>query len=190
MPHSHLIFFVAALLASNAIAADPFPIALVNIDRILKDYKPLNEKIDPLKAEAKELDATVQVRQAEIENAGNQLRQAQPGSADHQKLQIQIVKMQTDLQRHIATSRNSLQTREATIYLAFFRQLDAEIGKLAKARSLKLVLRQYESSFDDGQSLQDVAKALNRMILYEEGLDITDDVLKALETTPAKSSPN
>jgi Skp family chaperone for outer membrane proteins len=187
MSYRVLVHFVAAaLLASNAGAADTLPIATVNVDRILRDYKPLNDKIDPLKAEAKELEATIQVRQAELENVGNQLRQVQPGSADHQKLQIQIVKMQTDLQRHIATSRNSLQTREATIYLAFFRQLDAEISKLAKSRGIKLVLRQYESSFDDGQSLQDVAKALNRGILYEEGLDITDEILEALKSAPAK----
>src|SRR5688500_17409408 len=121
----HVTFFLAAFLAGSAMAADALPLATVNVDRILRVYKPLNDKIDPLKAEAKELDANVQVRQAEIETVANKLRQVQPGSADQERLQIQIVKMQTDLQRHIATTRNNLQTREATIYLAFFRQLDA-----------------------------------------------------------------
>ena len=189
MPHRFLLFssVAAAILVGQVSAADPLPVATVNVDRILRLHKPLNDKIDPLKAEAKDLDANVQVKQAEIENVANQLRQVQPGSAEHQKLQLQIVKLQTDLQRHIATSRNSLQTREATIYLAFFRQIDAEISKLAKSRGIKLVLRQYGSSFEDGQSLQDVAKALNRGILFEDGLDITDEILKALEAAPVKA---
>ena len=147
----------------------------------------MNDKLDPLKAEAKDFEGALQVRQAELEAVGNQLRQVQPGSPDQQRLQIQMVKLQTDLQRFVTTGRQNLQNKEAAVYLAFFRQLDAEISKYAKAHGLKLVLRQYESSFDDGQSLQDVAKALSRTILYEDGLDVTDAILKALNA-PASGS--
>jgi len=173
---------LALSVTGTAHAAEPLAVGLVNVDRILKDYKPLNDKLDPLKAEAKDLDAKVQVRQAELETVANQARQTQPGSAEFQRLQIQLVKLQTDLQQFVAKGRHDLQQKEATVYLSFFRQLDAEIGKYAKANGLKLVLRQYETSFEDGQSLPDVAKSLNRTILYEEGLDITDAILKALRT--------
>ncbi len=166
-------------------AVEPLPVGLVNVDRILKEYKPLNDKIDPLKTEAKDLDGKIQVRQAELETVANQARQTQPGSTEFQLLQIQLVKLQTDLQQFVAKGRHDLQQKEATVYLAFFRQLDAEVSKYAKANGLKLVLRQYETSFEEGQSLQDVAKSLNRTILYEEGLDITDAILKALRAQPA-----
>src|SRR5690242_11730347 len=94
-----ICLFIAPSFFTFAQAADPLPIALVNIDRILKDYKPLNDKLDPLKAEAKELESAIQVRQAEIETVGNQLRQTLPGSPDQQRLQIQLVKLQGDFQR-------------------------------------------------------------------------------------------
>ncbi len=173
---------VLLVCVCSASAAEPLPVGLVNVDRILKEFKPLNEKIDPLKAEAKELDGAIQVRQAELETVANQARQTQPGSPEFQRLQIQLVKMQTDLQQFVAKGRHDLQQKEAAVYLSFFRQLDTEVGKYAKANGLKLVLRQYETSFEEGQSLQDVAKALNRTILYEEGIDITDTILKALRT--------
>ena len=180
---SLLAFVAMAVIVCGTKAADPpLPIALVNVDRILKDHKPLNDKLDPLKAEAKELDAAIQVRQAELETVGNQLRQTLPSSPDQQRLQIQLVKMQGDFQRFVATGRNNLQNKEATTYLAFFRQLDAEISKYAKDHGLKLVLRQSATSLEDGQPLQDVFKALNRSILYEEGLDITEPILKALQS--------
>lgn len=179
------VLAIAACLTRGGRAAEPLPIALVNVDRILKDYKPLNDKLDPLKAEAKELDAAIQVRQAELETVGNQLRQVLPGSPDQQRLQIQLVKMQGDFQRFVAEGRNKLQNKEATTYLTFFRQLDTEIGKYAKANNLKLVVRQSETSLNDGQPLQDVFKALNRSILYEDGLDITDAILKALQSPTA-----
>ena len=50
------------LTAANGLGAEPLPIAMVNVDRILRTHKPLLEKLAPLKATSKELDATVQVR--------------------------------------------------------------------------------------------------------------------------------
>src|SRR5262245_14601021 len=106
-----MFFAAVAIFAvlTKSHAADPLPVALVNLDRILKDYKPLNDQLDPLKAAAKELEAAVQVRQAELETIGNQLRQTLPGSPDQQRLQIQLVKMQGDFQRFVTEGRNNLQ---------------------------------------------------------------------------------
>ncbi len=162
-------------------AQDRLSIGLVNVDRILKTHKPLLAKVDPLKAEAKELEAAVQVRQAELETVAGQFRRAAPGSPDQQRLQGQIGKLQTDMQQCVVSERSQLQKKEVAVYLQFFRKLDAEIGKYAKEHGLKLVLRQSETSLEENQTLPDAMKALNRTILFEEGLDITDDILKALD---------
>src|SRR5262245_57150424 len=89
------------------LAEEPGPIALVNVDRILATYKPLQEKLEPLKATAKELDAAVQVRQGELETVGSQLRGARPGSPEQQRLQLQFVKLQTELQQFIANEQQA-----------------------------------------------------------------------------------
>ena len=69
-----------------------------------------------------------------------------------------------------------------------FRQLDAEISKYAKAHGLRLVIRQYETSYDEGPAAGRILKALNRSILYEDGLDITDEILKGLEAASAEGA--
>jgi Skp family chaperone for outer membrane proteins len=176
------VFVLLTVAADTALPDDKLPIALVNVDRILKSHKPLLVKLDPLKAEGKELEAALQVRQAEIETVAGQFRRAQPGSPEQQRLQGQLGKLQADLQQFVVSERQQLQKKEVTVYLAFFRRLDAEVNKYAKEHGLKLVLRQYDTSFDDGQSVPDVMKALNRTILFEQDLDITDEILKALES--------
>jgi Skp family chaperone for outer membrane proteins len=184
-----LMFVVLVVSGFGGVAGqEKLPIALVNVDKILKSHKPLVAKVDPLKAEAKELEAAVQVRQAEIETAMGQFQRAQPGSPDQQRLQAQIRKLQTDMQQFVVTERQQLQQKEVKVYLAFFRQLDAEITKYAKANGLKLVLRQYETSLDEGQTLPEVMKALNRTILFDEGLDVTDEILKALDVQSPSAS--
>jgi len=182
-----LLAIVTTILTGSVAAADALPIATVNIDRVLKEYKPLLDKLEPLKAQAKELDQNVQVRQAEIETVGTQLRKAQPGSPEQQKLQLQFVKLQQELQQYVNTERQNQQKKQAAVYLAFFRQLDAAISKYAKAHGIRLVIRQQESSLEEGQPLPEVIKALNRGILYEENLDITDTILKDLDAAATSS---
>jgi len=178
-----ILVLAMALLPGGLRAAEPLPVALVNLDRMLKTYKPLLAKLEPIKAEARELEQSVQVRQAELETVGAQLRNTQPGTPDYQRLQIQLVKLQNELQQFINTQRQELQKKEAAVYLAFYRQVDAEIAKYAKAHGLKLVLRQTETSLDDNQPLADILKTLNRQILFEENLDITEQILAALESS-------
>ena len=169
-----------SLMAAGSWGAEPLPIGMVNVDRILRTHKPLLDKLEPLRATSKELDTTVQVRQVEIEGVAEKLRKTLPGTPEQVRLQQQIVKLQNELQQFINTERQKLNKKEVGVYVALFKQLDEEINKYAKAHQLKLVLRQYETSYDENQPLPDILKALNRTILYEEGLDITDEILKAM----------
>jgi Skp family chaperone for outer membrane proteins len=183
---SHKSFYaVVALLATSisvaASAAEPLPIGLIDVDRIFKTHQPFLKKLEPIKAEVKELDESIQVRQAELETVAAQARKEQPGSADFVRLQQQAVKLQSELQQYVASSRQAVQKKEAAVFIECFQQLDAQVSKLAKSKGLKLVIRNQESTLDAGQPFPEVLKALNRSILYAEDLDITDDILKALD---------
>ena len=81
-----------------------------------------------------------------------------------------------------------MQKQESTIYLAFYRTVDDEVAKYAKAKGLKLVLRQQDSSLDENQPLAELLKSLNRSIIYQDGLDITDEILKALDARAAQQA--
>jgi Skp family chaperone for outer membrane proteins len=173
---------LAGSLGTTSQAAEPLPIALLNPDRIFKTHKPFQEKLTQLQDEAKEVEQTVQTRQAELETVTNQLRRAQQGSPEFQRLQIQVIKLQNELQQYINSERQKLQHKEAMLLLSFHRQIDALVTKFSKERGIKLVIRQQESSLEENQQLAEIVKAINRAILYEDGLDITDEILKALET--------
>jgi Skp family chaperone for outer membrane proteins len=178
---ARLVTLVGLLSASaSSGAAEPLPIALVNMDRLFKTHQPLLDQLEPLKTEAKDLDAKVQLRQAELEAVAAKLRSAQPGSPEFQRLQQEGVKLQNELRQFVETERQALQKKEAAVYLEFYRQVEAEVNKYAKAHGIKLVLRQQDSSLDENQPLAEVLKTLSRGVIYEEGLDITDEIVKGL----------
>jgi len=173
------------LLAQDAA---PFPVALVNMDKVFKTHKPLLDKLAPIKAAAAELEKNVQLRNVELETVVNKLRAAQPGSPEAQRLQQQGAKLQADLQQYVQKERGDLQKREAAIYLDIYRQLEEEVRKYAKAKGIKLVIRQQDTSLDENQPLQQILTSLNRGIVYEDGLDITEEILKALDARSAAAT--
>ena len=175
-----------ALLASGKIRGeDSLPIAILNMDRVFKTHQPLLDQLAPVREETKKLQETVQLRQAEIETVASQLRKAEAGSPEFQRLQAQLVKLNNELRQMVEKEQQALQKKESVIYLAFYRTLEEEVGKYARSKGIKLVLRQQESSLNENQPLPEVLKALSRSIIYEDGLDITDEILKALDARAA-----
>ena len=172
----------------TARADDSLPIAILNMDRIFKTHKPLLDQLAPAREEAKELQEKLQLRQAEIETVAIQIRKTDPNTPDFQRLQAQLLKLNGELRQLAESGQQTIQKKESAIYLAFYRTLDDEVAKYAKAKGLKLVLRQQESSLDENQPLQEILKSLNRSIIYQDGLDITDEILKALDAR-ATSKP-
>ncbi|WP_425617241.1 OmpH family outer membrane protein [Anatilimnocola sp. NA78] len=185
-----LVCLVASLFALPMVAlaqekTSDFPVAVLNLDKVFNAFKKHAERLEPLRGSAKELDETVQVRQVEMETAANQLRKAPPGSPEQQRAQMQIVKLQTELRQFVEQERQKLQKRELAMIIASQREIDEQVKKICKERGLKLVLREY-SPPNENQPLQELAKNLNRDVIYQEGLDITDDVIKALNEAESK----
>ena len=172
----------------TAAADEALPIALVNMDRVFKSYKPFQDKLAPIREGVQEMEKKAQLRQIELETVVTQLRKAQPGSPEAQRLQQQAAKLQSELNKFIAQEREELQKREAAVFLDLYRQLEDEVKKYAKEKGIKLVIRQQDGSLDDKQPLAEILKTLNRGIIYEEGLDITDDILKALDARNAAAA--
>jgi Skp family chaperone for outer membrane proteins len=184
------LFAVLSLLATGSAARgqERLSIALVNMDRVFKTYKPFLDKLNPIKEGVQEMEKKAQLRQIELETVVTQLRKSQPGSPESQRLQQQAAKLQSDLQQFVNKEREALQKREAAVFLELYRQLEDEVKKYAKAKGLKLVIRQQDGSLDENQPLAEILKTLNRGIIYEDGLDITDDILQALDARNAAAA--
>ncbi|QDU31434.1 Outer membrane protein (OmpH-like) [Anatilimnocola aggregata] len=182
------VLAVACAVPSPLTAQDKpaeLPIAVLNLDKVFAGYTKHSDRLQPLRDSAKELDETVQIRQVELETAANQMRKSPPGSPDQQRAQGQLIKLQNDLRQFVEQERQKLQKREVVILITTQRDIDEQLKKICQARGLKLVLRQ-NSPPDENQPLQELVKNLGRDVIYQDGLDITDDVLKALNETESK----
>ena len=158
----------------------PLPIATVDILQIYKSYKPVVEKLQTIRASVQELERTLQIRQVEFEGVQRKLQSPTSAQEEKEKLQLQLVKLQTELKIFVDRERLGLQKREIAIQVETYKLIQAETHRIAKERGLRLVLIRPQRSLDS-ENLAEVVQTLNQAILFEEDLDITNDVLKALE---------
>ena len=78
---THVVALAAVVvLITGTEAAEPLPVAVVNLDRLLKEHQPLAAQLAPIKEQLKELEDKVRLRQAEAESVVAKLRGATPGT--------------------------------------------------------------------------------------------------------------
>jgi Skp family chaperone for outer membrane proteins len=160
-------------------APAPLPIGVLNLPRIFEQHRGFQERLKQLKGELEEVQQQLVVRQAEIDSVQKKLQTLKPGSEPFEKQQLLLVRLQTEFR--LATERHKQQMleRESALYGDTYQALSAVVTRYAKAHGLRLVLR--SSDLTEGATdQQKTLAALNRIILYEEGLDITDAVLQEL----------
>jgi len=184
-----VIAAIAPVSAQEKPAETPLPIGLVNIEKIAQQYKPFLKQIAELQEQTKELQSSVTLKQSELQGVGTELQKAAQGTAEFQKLQNQYVRLQRELQTFAQEGQQKIRDKDFKNSLALHRELDQVLKPYCKAKGLKLVVRIQNSSLDENQNPQQILQAINRAVLYEDGLDITDDVLKLLAEKGEKDKP-
>ena len=98
--------------------------------------------------------------------------------------------MQSDLQVGVGLKRKEFLEQEARVYYRVYREIEQTVAIFAQRNRIGLVLRFNgdEMKEDDRAS---VLQGVNRAVVYQQGLDITDLILKQcnINTVPAAPAP-
>jgi len=182
--------FVSALLASGFTlaqdklddkpAGSPLPIAIVNVEKVAQQYKPFQKRVATLQEEGKELQSSVALKQSELQGVGNDLQKMAPGSPEQQKLQNQYARLQRELQLFVQEGQQKFREKDLKLSLSLHREIDQVLKPYCKSKGIRLVIRTQNSSMEENQNQQQLVQTINRGVLLEDGLDITDDVLKLM----------
>jgi Skp family chaperone for outer membrane proteins len=168
-------------LAAQDKESAPLPIAVLNLDLLFKEDPDVVQGLADLKQEAAEIDEKIKLRQSEVEAVASDARKAQPGSQEQRRLAQEAAKLDGELKQYVNREREAVRLKEAKLYLTAYRDVESVVKEYCKEKGIKLVIRQQTTSLDENQTAQEIVKALNRLVIYEDGLDITDDIKKRLK---------
>jgi Skp family chaperone for outer membrane proteins len=173
--------------ASPQPPAKATPVAVIDVARVFKNHREFQHQLEKLRGEAEEIKKQVAVRQAEIGNVQKRLQSLQPGSVQGEDTQLLLARLQAELKLYAEREQQQLLHREAVLYADTYEELTDIVGRYARAHGIRLVIRTAGDDIDPANR-KSVLGGVNRLVVYQEGLDITDAVLAELNAA-GKTQP-
>jgi len=185
---------IAALLVTLAWAADPgadesetsesaavqeMGLAVLDVGRVFRDHRKFQERLSALRAEMEEAKQTLTVRQVEIEGTQRKLNGLRPGTPEHEQTQLLLARLQTELKLYAERLQQNFAKREMTLYADVYEDVSSAVEQYARQHKIRLVLRSNEITMNP-DNRNSVLGAVNRQVVFQQGLDITDVIVQQL----------
>ena len=119
-----------------------------------------------------------QERQA-IAKMQERLEALKPGTPDYKQLDEQVAKAKAAFNVKASQQRKEFLDREARIYYDTYLEVNDAVKYYAQRHNLGLVVR-FNGDPTDPNRREDVLRAINRPVVYQNAIDITPDVLQEL----------
>ncbi len=154
-------------------------VAVLDVSRVLKQCDRFNDQLAELKREVAGLEEEVRVRQTEGTDLVNKLKDLKRGTPEYDEVEADIARKRADVQLFVAQTRKRMMQAEADLYAEVYTMLEQVVAEYARTNEIHLVLRGNPAD-EDAKTPQEVLRQVNRGIVHQSGLDITDDIVKAM----------
>ena len=154
-------------------------VALVDIARVFEEHKRFNAAMDQMKNEAKSFEGEMTRERDAILKKRQQLANFKPGSNEYKRMEQEIAQRLAGLKVKVELKRKDFLEREARLYHDTYKLIVRAVGDTAARNNISLVLR-FDSEQIEADNRAAIMKAVNRPVIFQRQLDITNNVLQRL----------
>jgi Skp family chaperone for outer membrane proteins len=170
---------VPRAISQDKPAAKPCDVAVIDVSRVFEKCTKFQEEMQRLKAEVESFEPVLRQAQKELAETKQRLDAAAKGSPEQRTLELDLATKNANLQVEMKVKREKFLLDEAAIYARWYRQVQKSVREVAAREQVRVVLRTNSETFDDKDRAA-VLQAVNRPIVFQDQIDITDEVLKTL----------
>jgi Skp family chaperone for outer membrane proteins len=162
-------------------------VALVDIVKVFENHARFKQQMEAIRAEIQAFEREIAREQESLSRQNEQLAGA-TSEVQRSQLEAGITRQLADLQVKASLKRNEILSREARVYYETYDEVCREVARLANAHGISLVLR-FDSSSIDPQDRGSVLKAVNRPVVFQRNLDLTDMLIAYAKGTAPAPTP-
>ena len=172
--------------SSTAIAANNGPveagqrIALVDVAKVFKAHTRFNASLEQMKKDAEMFQTMMRTEQNKLAAEAELLKQANPNDPDFKAKETEISKKLAELQVTQSQKGRDISEKEARLYFDTYVEVTQQIANYAD---------RFNSAPIDAADRKSVIEGVNREIVFQEGRDITDQVIATINGTQIGSAP-
>ena len=183
---------VVACFASFSVSAQAQSagsVAVIDISRIFKEHQRFRAALADMKKDVEAAEAGLRKDAESIKQMAVDLQKAPyaPGSPQYKEQEELIATKQAQIQLKMNLQKKEFMEREAKVYYQVYTEIEQEVAKFAQRYGINLVLR-YNKIEMSPENRQEVLAGVNRAVVYQNKIDITDDILRIIQ--PQGPLPN
>ncbi len=169
-----------------------FKIAVVDISRIFNEHQGFKASIEAVKKEVEQVEATMKQDHQQLRSLQEQLNRLNPGTPDFKKIDGQISEKKAQIAVKMDKHRKEFMEKEARIYNQTFLAISGAVKQYSLHNDLALVIQlRSDNNGSPKERLQKtVMKKLQNPIVFQNRIDITNDILTMLNTRREAVRPN
>lgn len=189
---AHGFLLCVPLWAQPPVTAPPpsgTPVALVNIRQVFEHHARYRAAMADLQNDVQNAQAQFALRQKQVAELDERLRTYKADSPEYKELEAQIAQLAAQTQADMAVKRREFLTREAKIYYDAYMEVCQYTAEFSRQYQIALVLA-YDGEPINANDRQSIIRGVNRNVVYQQGLDITQAIVERLNrgVAPAEVS--
>jgi Skp family chaperone for outer membrane proteins len=154
-------------------------IAVVDLSKVFAGHKAFLDESADLQREVERAKEDSKAMLSAGNRLGEELKLHKQGTAEHNRIAKELKEKADAFKKFNEESQKRLTEKQAGMTLKYYYSINEEVQRIAVARGIKLVVN-YGSDPIDPKDLSKMMQVVNRQVLYQNGLDITDEVLQAV----------
>jgi Skp family chaperone for outer membrane proteins len=163
-------------------------VAVIDINYVFKKFHRFKSQLSDITADAKAFEAWLGEERNRLAKQGEKLKEFHAGSAPYKQLEEDIAEAQANLQVKMQMKRKELVEGEARVYYNAYTEIVDQVAQVAERYGIQLVLR-FNGEQIDPQKRETVVQGVNRTVVHQRNLNITDMVLERLNRgTPVREA--
>ncbi len=166
-------------------AAGGTSVAVLDVARVFKNHTAFMQQTEAIKQEIAAFEDELKRQRQAITEQAKALEQYRSGSPEYKRLEEDLAKRTSDIQVRTQLKKNEILNREAKLYYDTYQQILGAVGQLAQQHGIEIVLR-FDSESIDPANRGDVQQGVNRFVIMQRNLDLTQLVINHVNGTQAR----
>lgn len=159
--------------------------AVIDITYVFTKYDRFRQSMEDLKRRSAEPEAQVKRERDQLRRTTQQLQGLELGSCEYNELQTEAAQLEAELKMLVQSNRRASLQQKAAVYDAAYREIVEEVARFAKEHGITIVFRLGKEN--ESRKAEEVLRRINCPIVYQDGLDITDEILARLNRKAAQA---
>ena len=181
----------AAAVQSSSANVVAFRIGVLDISKVFKSHAGFKSTMDGMKQQMQTIEQELKAERDRVKQKEEQRNGYSVGSPEWKRFDNELTQMKGDFNVKMTQRQKDFLEQEAKVYYQTYLQVQDAVKYYAQRNGLGLVLR-YSGDEVNPNLREGILRAINKPIIYQNQIDITDDIIAMVNggaAAPSVSRP-